>query len=53
MLPVVHVKLKSEFECIKSFDCQSRVHCLTLIPNRPDELVSGLGSGVILVWDMK
>ena len=39
-------------KCIKSFDCQSRVHCLTLIPDRPDELVSGLSSGVILVWHM-
>jgi WD40 repeat protein len=40
-------------ECIKTFDCQSRVLCLALIPGKPDELVSGLGSGMILVWNMK
>jgi len=40
-------------ECIKTFNCQSRVLCLALIPNRPDELVSGLGNGTIIIWNIK
>jgi len=40
-------------ECIKTFDCQSRVRCLAFVPNRPDELVSGLGNGDILIWHIK
>ena len=39
-------------ECVKTFDCNSRVRCLALVPNKP-ELVAGLGDGSIKHYNLK